>query len=316
VGFIQGAAFVSVVALTSMTGFARADGRSAAKQPFAWTWEAKSVNGKNLDVRIRMPHGFDSLEQPARQATTEVFTRGSLSLTLTIMSDSASVETGVDEAVLDALIALASRKKEQHGLAAMDGIVQPARLDGLMALAQGRQPQEALDAEALAARDAALLAGLKTALANLAAARRQEGARLAPAIVGHLNAIAVLCTEARTLAATQPEALKTRLIQQLQELAGAVPALSAERLAQEAALLAAKSDIREELDRLTAHVAQARELLAKDEPCGRRLDFLSQEFNREANTLCSKSADVALTRVGMALKTAIDQFREQIQNIE
>jgi uncharacterized protein (TIGR00255 family) len=307
---------VTVVALTSMTGFARSEGRCEGKGAFVWAWEAKSVNSKNLDIRMRLPHGFDSVELPARQAATETFTRGSINLTLTITSDVASVGSGIDEAVLDALIGLAKRKTAEHGTQVFGNVIELARFDGLMALAQGRQAPEILDAPAMAARDAAVLAGLRTALAALAAARRQEGARLAPVVASHLDSIAALCAEAGALAATQPATLKARLVQQLQELAGTVPALAPDRLAQEAALLALKSDIREELDRLSAHVAQARELLASGEPCGRRLDFLSQEFNREANTLCSKSTDVALTRVGLALKSTIDQFREQIQNIE
>lgn len=302
--------------LTSMTGFARAEGRFSGNTPFAWVWEAKSVNGKNLDARVRVPHGFDSLEIPARQAAAELFTRGSLNLTLTINSDSANAGTGIDEAVLDALLDLAQRKVAQYGPRVFGNAVELPRFDGLMALAHGRTAAEVPDAEALAARDAALLAGLKTALAALAAARRQEGARLAPVIAAHLDSIAALCGEAKDLAALQPEALKNRLMQQLQELSTAVPALTPERLSQEAALLAVKADIREELDRLGAHVGQARDLLAKGEPCGRRLDFLSQEFNREANTLCSKSTDVGLTRIGLALKSTIDQFREQIQNME
>ncbi len=304
------------VALNSMTGFARAEGRVEGKGAFAWVWEAKSVNGKNLEVRQRTPHGFDSLELAARQAAAEHFTRGSINLTLTVTSDAGLAGTGVDEAVLDALIDLAQRKVAQHGPRVFGNAIELPRFDGLMALAQGRAAPEVLDADTLAARDAFLMAGLKSALGALQKARRQEGERLAPVIAGHLDSIAALCAEAKGLAATQPEALKTRFLQQVQDLAGATPALTPERLAQEAALLAVKADIREELDRLNAHVGQARDLLSKGEPCGRRLDFLSQEFNREANTLCSKSTDVALTRVGMALKTAIDQFREQIQNIE
>ena len=302
--------------LNSMTGFARAEGRLEGKAACGWAWEAKSVNSKNLDVRLRTPHGHDSLELPSRQAVGEHFVRGSINLTLVVSVENAAAGTGIDEAVLDALIDLVKRKTAQHGTSVFGNVIELARFDGLLALAQGRQANELLDAETIAARDVALIAGLKTALVALQGARRQEGARLAPVVMGHLETIAALCTEASTLAATQPEALRARLLQQLEEMATAVPALSPERLAQEAALLALKADIREELDRLTAHVAQAREVLAKGEPCGRKLDFLSQEFNREANTLCSKSSDVALTRVGLALKSTIDQFREQIQNIE
>ncbi len=304
------------VAVTSMTGFARSEGRVEGRMPFAWVWEAKSVNGKNLEVRLRLPQGFESLEIPARQAAAELFTRGSLTLTLNVAAESSSREATVDETLLDALIGLASRKSKQLGPDVMGQAIAPARLDALMALAQARSAPEALDADMLAARDAKLASGLKTALTGLAQARRQEGARLAVVVGGHIDTVAALSAEARRLAATQPEALKARLFQQIEELLGATPALSAERMAQEAVLLALKYDVREELDRLTSHVTQARELLGKDEPCGRRLDFLSQEFNREANTLCSKSTDVALTQVGLALKSAIDQFREQIQNIE
>ena len=297
------------IAVTSMTGFARAEGRIEGNPSFAFSWEAKSVNGKNLEVRLRVPSGFDSIEPAARQAANESFSRGSINLALNVVAENSTSQLSIDEAVLDQLIALAAKRGGSSGVA-------PASLDGLMAMAQGRPAQEMPDAAALAARDAALLAALKRALAGLATARRQEGAKLAAVIGSHIDTIAALCAEARALAATQPEALKARLMQQIQEMAGAVPALSPERMAQEAVLLAVKADIREELDRLAAHVGQARELLSKGEPCGRRLDFLSQEFNREANTLCSKSADVALTRIGLALKTTIDQFREQIQNIE
>lgn len=296
------------VVVTSMTGFARAEGRLAGKIPMAWSWEAKSVNGKNLEVRVRTPHGFDGLEIAAKQAAAEHFARGSLNLLLTVAGETAAREAVIDEALLDDLIALAARK-------AGAGIA-PAALDGLMALAQTREAATPPDAEAVTARDAALLAGLKVALGNLAKARREEGAKLGAIVADQISTIEGLCAEARQLAALQPEAMKARLLQQIQDLAKDVPALSPERLAQETVMLAVKYDLREELDRLTAHVAQAREILAKGEPCGRRLDFLSQEFNREANTLCSKSSDLALTRVGLALKSVIDQFREQIQNIE
>jgi uncharacterized protein (TIGR00255 family) len=298
-----------------MTGFARAEGRLEGKTPLAWAWEARSVNGKNLEARVRVPHGYESLEVPARQAAAEAFARGSINLALTVTSDTATREVTIDEAALDHLIALASRKALAFS-PQEKATIDPARLDGLIALAQTRASTEAIDAQTLAARDAGLLVGLKGTLERLAAARRQEGVQLGAVVGGHIDTIAALCNEARALAATQPDALKARLLQQITELSEGVPALSPERLAQEAVLLAVKSDIREELDRLAAHVDQARTILAKGEPCGRRLDFLSQEFNREANTLCSKSADVALTRVGLALKQAIDQFREQVQNIE
>ena len=302
-------------ATSSMTGFARAEGRAAGAAPFSWAWEARSVNGKNLDVRLRLPHGFDSLEVPARQAATAAFSRGSVTLSLTVATEASGGDTGIDESVLDSLIALAARKTAQFS-AVGEGVA-PASLDGLMSLAKGRGTQEALlTAEALTARDGALLAGLKAALDALDRARKEEGARLLPVLYGHLSTITSLCSEAERHAAIQPAALRNALVTQLRDLAAEIPALSPDRIAQEAALLAVKADVREELDRLTAHVVQAKELLARGEPCGRRLDFLSQEFNREANTLCSKSADASFTKIGLDLKTAIDQFREQIQNIE
>ncbi|MGE4065049.1 MAG: YicC/YloC family endoribonuclease [Rhodospirillaceae bacterium] len=298
-----------------MTGFARAEGRAEGAAPFAWTWEARSVNGKSLEVRVRLPHGFDSLEIPARQAVAGAFARGSITLNLTVSSEASAGDIGIDEVVLDSLIDLAARKAAQFG--AVGKAIAPASLDGLMALAKGRATTEGtLDAQALAARDAVLLGGLKSALSSLDRARKEEGARLVPVLLGHLATISKLCGQAERHAVTQPAALKEALIAQLTELAAEIPALPPDRLAQEAALLAAKADVREELDRLSAHVTQATELLGKGEPCGRRLDFLSQEFNREANTLCSKSADATFTTIGLDLKTAIDQFREQIQNIE
>jgi uncharacterized protein (TIGR00255 family) len=306
---------MTAVKITSMTGFARTEGRLEGKTPFAWSWEARSVNGKNLEVRVRVPHGYESLEIPARTAAAELFARGSLNLVLTVTAETATRDVAIDEGLLDQLIALAARKVAGLSLEAKT-VVEPARLDGLMALAQTRAAGEVVDSAALAERDAGLLAGLKTALERLGLARRQEGVQLGSVVAGHIDTIAALSAEARSLAATQPEAIKARLLQQIDELAAAVPALAPERLAQEAMLLAVKADIREELDRLAAHVEQARAILSKGEPCGRRLDFLSQEFNREANTLCSKSSDVALTRLGLALKSVIDQFREQIQNIE
>lgn len=304
------------VVVTSMTGFARAEGRAEEPLPFSWAWEAKSVNSKGLDIRLRLPHGLDALEIAVRAATGRVFTRGALSLALTVTDDSQGSGAGLNEGVLDALIQLARRKTEELGPKVVGEIIAPARLDGLMALAQGREPVEALDTDAKAAKTDILITGLTKALEALAAVRRQEGAQLAGVVSGHLDTIESLCKDAGQLAALQPNALKARLEGQIRELMSVSPALPEEKIAQEAALLAVKFDIREELDRLMAHIAQARELLEKGEPCGRLLDFLCQEFNREANTLCSKSPDTALTRIGLDLKSTIDQFREQIQNIE
>lgn len=299
-----------------MTGFARVEGRAEEPEAFSWVWEAKSVNSRGLDVRTRLPHGFEALEGPVRSAAAKAFSRGALTLWLTVASDSAGDNAGVGEAALDALIQLARRKYSEQGPSSSDNAIAPARLDGLMAMAQGKETQDNLDPERRERRDGALLAGLDQALDVLTQVRRQEGAELAPVVSAHLDSIAGLSDQAGRLADTQPEAIQARLTAQLEELSQSVPAVSEEKLAQEVALLALKGDVREELDRLKAHVVQARELLSKGEPCGRRLDFLSQEFNREANTLCSKSTSIELTQIGLELKSTIDQFREQIQNIE
>ena len=310
-----------MTSITSMTGYARAEGRCDAPglgSPFNWIWEAKSVNGKGLDVRVRVPAGFDSLELPVRQAASAALARGSLALGLHITLDTAGATPKINEALLDAAIAVAIQKAAALPKGALGTTIAAARIDGLLGLRGVLEPAELTppDAETLAIRDRALVQGAAKALEGLTASRRQEGARLAPVVAALLDEIAGLSEAARGLAATQPATLQARLLQQVGELATGTPSLTPERLAQEVALLALKADVREEVDRLGAHISQAHEMLNAGAPCGRKLDFLSQEFNREANTLCSKSTDVALTRVGLALKAAIDQFREQIQNIE
>ena len=304
------------IVVMSMTGFARAEGRIEAPVVFSWVWEAKSVNSKGLDVRLRLPHGLEALEVAVRTAVGRFFKRGTFTISLTMTSDLQTNDAGIDETILDALIKLSRQKAEQLGPKVIGKAVAPARLDALMAIAQSRGQVEGMTAEAKAARNDVLMEGLAEVLEALALTRSQEGAELASIVSGHLDTIACLCDDASRLAALQPEALKERLAGQVQELMNASPALPEEKLAQESALLALKFDTREELDRLTAHVVQARELLSKGEPCGRRLDFLCQEFNREANTLCSKSSDMALTRIGLNLRSTIDQLREQVQNIE
>jgi len=299
-----------------MTGFARAQGRLDDPTGASWIWEVRSVNGRGLDVRVRLPQGFESLDVPARAAVGRHVARGNVAATLTVDASREAVPCVVNQALLDVLAKTAADMARRHPELA------PARIDGLMGLRGVLEPasgEAQTGAEAEAARhrrDTVLLAGLDQALQALAGARREEGARLDAVLSGILDHVAVLREQAGTLAATQPDALRERLRQQVAALldVGAVP--SEERLHQEAALLAVKADVREELDRLTAHVAAARDLLGADGAVGRRLDFLCQEFNREANTLCSKSTDTALTAVGLALKAAIDQMREQVQNIE
>lgn len=295
------------MALSSMTGFARAAGGSG---PWTWTWEARSVNGRGLDLRLRLPSGYDSLEPAARAAAAERFQRGSLTLLLNLDEAAEGAGWRINEAALEQAVAAARALKERLPEAALS-------VDGLLSLRGVLETGAPPEAEPeRAAREAAMLASLIEALDALREARRAEGRRLQALLESQLAEIARLSREARATAAAQPEALKQRLKEQVAALLEAAPPLSEERLAQEAALLAVRADVREELDRLDAHVAAARELIAAGGAVGRRLDFLAQELNREANTLCSKSADVALTRIGLEVKAVIDQFREQAANVE
>jgi len=295
------------MAIVSMTGFAEANGsRDGAR----WRWEAKSVNGRGLDLRLRTPPGFDGIEPAARALAGERFKRGSLQAQLTFESGENARGLKIDPAALAAAVRIAREVASETGLA-------PARVDGLLALKGVIVQEEALPIEApeRALRDAAIIETLATALDALARARVAEGNKLHAILVAQMNQIDRLTSEAGTLAATQPKALRDKLIAQVQEMLSG-GGIAEDRLAQEAALLAVKADVREELDRLHSHVHEARLLMDSGEAVGRKLDFLAQEFNREANTLCSKSSDIALTRIGLALKAAIDQFREQAQNVE
>jgi uncharacterized protein (TIGR00255 family) len=289
-----------------MTGFARASGGDAGA---AWAWEVRSVNARGLDVRTKLPPGFESFDVVARQAVAQRFKRGTISVSLTT-TRTAPARLRINRELLDEVIRL------HKDLA---GIVDPAppALTGLLGVRGVVESiEEEETEEARNARETAMRAALDEALAGLAAMRAAEGARLAAVLAEQLDGIARLGAMAQALATLQPQAVFERLRAQLKELLQAEPALSEERLHQEAALLVARGDVREELDRLATHVAAARELLDRAEPVGRSLDFLCQELNREANTLCSKSSDVELTRIGLALKAAIEQLREQVQNIE
>jgi uncharacterized protein (TIGR00255 family) len=292
--------------LVSMTGFAESQsGLDSAR----WRWEARSVNGRGLELRLRLPPGFDGLEPAARALAATRFKRGNIQAGLNFDPGAAARGLHIDAVALAAAVKIAKQVAADTGLA-------PARIDGLLAL-KGVivQDENLADTEEHAARDTALLESLAACFDSLAKARAREGAKLATVLGAQIAEIARLTGTAAQAAATQPAVLRDRLTQQLNELL-APGAVSPERLAQEIALLATKADIREEIDRLNAHVAEARRLLAAGDAVGRRLDFLAQEFNREANTLCSKSADIDLTRIGLDLKTAIDQFREQLQNVE
>ena len=291
-----------------MTGFADARG---VHGNLRWRWETKSVNGRGLDLRFRAPLGYEGLESGARTLATERFKRGSFQIVLTAATDDAGRGFRVDPVALAEAVRLAKRVADETGL-------KPARIDGLLAL-KGVVVQEenvALDDEARMARDAAMLESLAGAYDHLGRARANEGTKLEAVMLKQIGEIERLTREARALAAQQPFILRERMMAQLKELISPGTNVPEERVAQEIAMLASRADLSEELDRLTAHCQEARALIAAREPTGRKLDFLSQEFNREANTLCAKSSDIQLTHVGLALKAVIDQLREQVQNVE
>lgn len=291
-----------------MTGYARSDG---AEGNLAWTWEAKSVNGRGLEIRCRLPAGFDALEIPARDAIGKRFKRGSLNLALTVRRQGVAGAVTVNEVRLARLAEIAQSFQRRHP------DLRPASLDGLLGLRGVLDSGEGEDDTALTAAAAKpMLASLDATLDALATARAAEGARLADALNARLTEIATLTERAAKTASVDVGARRDRLRGQVQALLDAAPALSEDRLLAEAALLAAKGDVAEEIERLRSHVAAARDMLAAAEAVGRRLDFLCQEFNREANTLCAKAADLALTGIGLELKASIEQFREQVQNVE
>jgi uncharacterized protein (TIGR00255 family) len=293
--------------VSSMTGFARAAGQD---DDHGWTWEARSVNGKGRDVRCRLPAGLDELEGDVRSAAARHLARGSVSLTLALRRAPGKMDVTVNEDLLDQIEAIA-------GGIARRMTVEPPRLDGLLSVRgvlDVREPEE--DKSERTALKAVMLRTLDDVLGQLVEARKDEGARTHKILDDHISGLDGLVGSARHTAAAQPDALRVRLKEQISELLDSIPALNEERITQEAALLIAKADVREELDRLSAHVAAARELLDQVGPVGRKLDFLSQEFNREANTLCSKSSDLELTRIGLEMKAVIDRFREQVANVE
>jgi len=294
-----------------MTGYARAQGSDERRR---WVWEARSVNGRNLEIRCRVPPGFDRLENPARTAIGNRLKRGNVSLTLTVASEQQSKPLRINRALLAELAVLVEDVRKGTGAAAptADGLL---RVRGVIEEEEGADESE----EALAKLDRALSGTLDEVLKALAAARAAEGRALAVVIDRHVGEIEELCKRAAARAAAQIGTVRGRFEAQLAELLERAPPLSEERFAQEVALLVGKADVREELDRLAAHIAQAKTLLADarpDNPVGRKFDFLCQEFNREANTLCSKSADIELTRIGIDLKGAVERMREQVQNVE
>jgi len=297
--------------IASMTGFARSEGSTEGAN---WAWELRSVNGRGLELRFRLPSGLDALEPRLREAASLKLKRGNVTANLTVKREE-QARLAVDLAALDQALSLAL------SLAARIPGAEPPRAEALLALpgilrnSAAPENDEAQKSNAAALAEA-VTTGFTQALDQLATARLAEGTRLATILQGQVDDIATLCARAATEAADQPQAQRARMLESVQALMASVPALPEERIAQEVALLASRSDVREELDRLNAHLHAAEALLAEGANIGRRFDFLVQEFNREANTLCSKSASVALTATGLGLKASIEQLREQVQNIE
>jgi uncharacterized protein (TIGR00255 family) len=294
------------MSLSGMTGFARVEG---AEGVWSWAVEARSVNGRNLEARFRGPAGFDGLERVVREGAQVRFQRGQINVALQARRAEAGMTVRVNEEALNRYLALAAE-------IARDGRAAPPSVDGLLGLKGVLEAvEEDEDADARAAVETAMAASLVAALDALRAARLQEGAALRPLLTGLVDRIEALVVQAEQEAAAQTAAIRDRFARRMADLLGDAEGLE-DRIVQEAAVLAVKADVREETDRLRSHVAAARDLIGGAGGAGRRLDFLAQEFMREANTLCSKSATTALTTVGLELKAVVEQLREQIQNVE
>ncbi|MDL2404523.1 YicC/YloC family endoribonuclease [Rhizobium calliandrae] len=293
--------------LQSMTGFARREGSSGRSR---WAWELRSVNGKGLDLRLRLPPGLERVETDVRKLITDRFSRGNLQVGLSLSVDESRVEAVVNQDALATVLALRGQ---------LAGVIDPAplRLDTLLAIRGLVEFKEAEEGEeALAARDSNIMAGLEAALVDLSDMRRREGQALGQILLGHVAVIETLTATVERDPSRSPQEIAARLATQVAMLLDGTSGLDRDRLHAEAALIATRADLREEIDRLKAHVAAARDLIAKGGPVGRKLDFLAQEFNRESNTICSKSNAAAVTAAGIELKVVIDQFREQVQNLE
>ncbi|WP_332660441.1 YicC/YloC family endoribonuclease [Brevundimonas sp.] len=291
--------------ISGMTGFGRADG---AHGDWSWSVEARSVNGRNLEVRFRGPPGFDTLERHAKASAQARLNRGQVTLgILAKRAELGAASLKVNQDILARYLALANELAEEGAT--------PPSADGLLSLRGVLEaPEEVDDADARAAVEAAMAVTIDHALDALKLSRDREGGQLLPVVTDFIDRIDALTAQAETEAVAQTDAIRERFTRRMTELAPDAPGLQ-DRIFLEAAALATKADVREELDRLTAHVASARTLLQQP-PAGRKLDFLMQEFMREANTLCSKSATTALTGIGLELKAVIEQLREQVQNVE
>jgi len=290
--------------LSGMTGFARTEG---AHENLSWVWEVRSVNGKGLDVRFRLPGGYERFEAKARELAKARFVRGNIQASLNLSIDRAGSDIRLDTDRIDHILKLA----EPY---ITSGQVSPPSFDGLLAIRGVLDVEDAAEDVDQETLDKAILASLVSVLDQLLEARRDEGAALSGVLSGFVDSIEALTVEANANAALRIENIRDRIAAKYEEL---LPeGLPEDRMAMEAASMAVKLDVREEIDRLRAHIDSARKLLANGSPTGRKLDFLTQEFNREANTLCSKSADSDLTQIGLAMKNAVDQLREQVQNVE
>ncbi|WP_428487350.1 YicC/YloC family endoribonuclease [Rhodopila sp.] len=294
------------IAIASMTGFARTEGNTSG---IAWAWEVRSVNGRSLDLRFRLPNGWDSQEAGWRELAGKALKRGNVTANLTLKRQS-ETRLELDPAALEQVLTIAIDLHRRLPGSPPVSAAALLSLPGVLRQAQADQQEE----RTLAGAD--VHTGFIAALAGLVDFRRSEGERLASLLTSQLQEITRLRDQAAEQAAGQPAAQRARMLDNLRTLLRETPDLSEERIAQEVAILASRSDVREELDRLSSHIAAAHDLLAEAELIGRKLDFLTQEFNREVNTLCSKSASTALTATGLKLKAAIEQVREQVQNIE
>ncbi len=295
------------MALSSMTGFARSHGTSG---PYAFEWELKSVNAKGFDLRMRLPPGWDEIEAVARKRAAEVLSRGTVYANLNVKRAGALSTVRVNEEVLASIVKIAGE------LAGRIDAVAPS-IDGLLAI---KGVIEVVEPESDEAEDKAaklaVAAAFEQALTALVEMRKREGVTLGQILSQRMDEIESLAGKAEAAPGRKPEAIRARLAEQVAALLDTSDRFDSDRLNQEAIMLAAKADIREELDRIASHIAQAREMIGKGGAIGRRLDFLAQEFNREVNTCCSKSNDLELTNTGLAMKNVVEQFREQVQNLE
>lgn len=295
------------MALSSMTGFARSHGASG---PYTFEWEMKSVNAKGFDLRLRLPPGWDDIEAPAKKRAGELLARGTVYASLSVKRTNAVAQVRINEDVLAAVVKVASQ------VAGKIDAVAPS-VDGLLAIKgviEVVEPES--DEEEDKAAKAAAMTAFEQALTSLVEMRGREGETLGQVLGARMDELEQLARRAEAAPGRKPEAIRARLAEQIAALLATSDRFDQDRLTQEALLIATRADIREELDRIASHIAQARDMIGKGGPVGRRLDFLAQEFNREVNTCCSKSNDIELTNTGLAMKNVVEQFREQVQNLE